>query len=133
MGNSRDCDGLEGNYVSQWGSAGSGDGQFNFPNSKAIDNNGHVYVTEANNHQVQKFDGDGHFLNRWSGLINTIGIVLSPKTGQLNVGGNLSFQLQKPSQMERVKTKQQTQRLQLVIQPSPRFRTTNSQRFLQEQ
>jgi|GEM_PF-1202377 len=84
---------LEGNYVSQWGSTGSGDGQFDFPNSVAIDNNGSVYVTEAGNNQVQKFDGDGHFLNRWYGSINATSIDLSPKTGQLIVGGKQSFQL----------------------------------------
>jgi len=84
---------LEGNYVSQWGSTGSGDGQFDFPNSVAIDNNGSVYVTEVGNNQVQKFDGDGHFLNRWSGSINATSIDLSPKTGQLIVGGKQSFQL----------------------------------------
>lgn len=84
---------LEGNYVSQWGSTGSGDGQFDFPNSVAIDNNGSVYVTEVGNNQVQKFDGDGHFLNRWYGSINATSIDLSPKTGQLIVGGKQSFQL----------------------------------------
>ena len=42
-------------YLLQWGSAGSGPGQFNVPYAIAVDAEGYVYVTDINNHRVQKF------------------------------------------------------------------------------
>ncbi|MCW5631897.1 MAG: hypothetical protein KIT17_01040 [Rubrivivax sp.] len=53
---------LSGNYVSQWGSYGSSDGQFNFPTCLAADSSGNVYVYDSDNHRVQKFDANGTWL-----------------------------------------------------------------------
>jgi sugar lactone lactonase YvrE len=50
-------------FVTTWGSAGSGDGQFNSPRGVAIDPNGDVFVTDAD--RVQKFTNDGTFLLKW--------------------------------------------------------------------
>jgi DNA-binding beta-propeller fold protein YncE len=46
-----------GTYISQWGSFGSGDGQFNSPAGVAIDVAGDcVYVADyAANHRIEKF------------------------------------------------------------------------------
>ncbi|HSS99005.1 MAG TPA: 6-bladed beta-propeller, partial [Terriglobales bacterium] len=60
---------LNGNFISSWGGMGDGHGQFDFTNIEgdaraglAIDGSGNVYVTDYNNHRVQKFDQDGNFL-----------------------------------------------------------------------
>lgn len=45
----------EGNYLSEFGSFGTGNGQFNAPWGIAIDNEGFVYVTDTKNQRVQKF------------------------------------------------------------------------------
>ena len=45
--------------VDQWGTEGSGEGQFNGPSGVAVDQEGNVYVTEWNNHRVQKFSASG--------------------------------------------------------------------------
>lgn len=45
----------EGNYLSEFGSFGTENGQFNAPWGVAIDNDGFVYVTDSKNARVQKF------------------------------------------------------------------------------
>jgi DNA-binding beta-propeller fold protein YncE len=52
-------------YVLQWGSVGSGQGEFRDPWDVAVDNDGNVYVADRTNHRIQKFDGDGNFLLAW--------------------------------------------------------------------
>ncbi len=43
-------------YVLQWGSFGSGDGQFSIHRGVATDAAGDVYVVDLGNHRIQKFD-----------------------------------------------------------------------------
>ena len=52
-------------FVLHWGSQGSGDGQFDEPNGVAVDEAGHIYVTDGHNERLQKFDGSGVFLGKW--------------------------------------------------------------------
>ena len=54
----------DGAVVDQWGSFGTGEGQFNSPVGIAADG-GYVYVTENLNHRVQKFTTDGTFVTSW--------------------------------------------------------------------
>jgi len=61
-----------GRFVKQWGSLGSGPGQFFFqvpypdPSPTAgfmtVDPQGNVYVSDAYNYRVQKFDSEGNFI-----------------------------------------------------------------------
>ena len=48
-----------------WGTEGSGDGEFAFPRGVAVASDGSVYVADANNHRIQKFNSDGMFVIRW--------------------------------------------------------------------
>ena len=59
--------GADGDYqfVTQWGSQGSGNGQFNGPYGLAVDSSGNVYVTDYNNHRVQKFSSTGSYITKW--------------------------------------------------------------------
>ncbi len=52
-------------YVGQWGSPGSGDGQFNEPKGIAVASNYTVYVADVRNHRVQYFTSNGSFLGKW--------------------------------------------------------------------
>jgi|GEM_PF-832498 len=54
-----------GGYVSQWGSYGTGDGQFAHPRGIAVDSMNNIYVTENNNNRVQKFSSTGSFITKW--------------------------------------------------------------------
>ena len=44
-----------GTYITKFGSAGSGDGQFNAPYGITFDKNNDIYVADSRNHRVQKF------------------------------------------------------------------------------
>jgi len=44
-----------GTYLTQWGTPGSGDGQFQYPYSVATDAAGDVYVADVGNNRIQKF------------------------------------------------------------------------------
>ena len=44
-----------GGFLAKWGTKGSGDGQFNFPEGVAVDGSGNVYVTDSRKHRIQKF------------------------------------------------------------------------------
>src|SRR5262249_2197035 len=52
-------------FVTKWGSAGSGDAQFEFPWGVAVDGSGNVYVADRDNNGIQKFDANGAFLTKW--------------------------------------------------------------------
>lgn len=54
-----------GDYVSQFGSFGSGDGQFNLPISLAVDSSGNIHVLERGNGRIQKFDGTGAYVSKF--------------------------------------------------------------------
>ena len=59
-----------GTAVTQWGTSGSGNGQFNNPDFLGIDhNNGNIYVADAaNNQRIQLFTSSGAYLSQWGGL-----------------------------------------------------------------
>jgi DNA-binding beta-propeller fold protein YncE len=42
-------------YLNQWGTTGSGPGQFLNPVGIAVDRNGNVYVADTNNSRIQVF------------------------------------------------------------------------------
>ncbi len=51
-----------GDWVKQWGSFGTGQGEFNTPHSIASDDKGNIYVADRGNRRIQVFDSDGKFL-----------------------------------------------------------------------
>jgi streptogramin lyase len=51
-------------FVKQWGSQGSGDGQFASPTGIAVDSSGFIYVFDSGNSNVQKFDSSGNFITK---------------------------------------------------------------------
>ncbi len=56
----------DGHVLSNWGSKGSADGQFNDPTSVAVDStSGKVYVADPRNKRIQVFDANGKFLTKW--------------------------------------------------------------------
>ena len=78
----------DGSFLRQFGSTckldtkegcqGDGRGQFNEPWGITVDAEGNVYVSDAWNHRVQKFDKDGKFINQWGVFESTGGELGKP-------------------------------------------------------
>jgi tripartite motif-containing protein 71 len=64
---------LQGSVVRQWGTTGSGPGQFNLPIRVALDAAGDVFVTDAGNNRIQKFSPSGQPLAQWGHAGTTAG------------------------------------------------------------
>ncbi|HEX5840028.1 MAG TPA: 6-bladed beta-propeller [Anaerolineales bacterium] len=54
-----------GNYLTQWGTEGPGEGQFTHPFDIAIDQQNNIYISDVGSNTIQKFDPAGQFLLRW--------------------------------------------------------------------
>ena len=55
----------QGNYVTKFGTEGTGDGEFSYSYGIATDLSGNVYVSDTTNNRIQKFDNDGNFITKW--------------------------------------------------------------------
>jgi DNA-binding beta-propeller fold protein YncE len=67
----------EGHKVREWGSAGTGPGQFQLPHSIQVDAQGVVYVADRENGRIQRFDRTGRFLGEWTQFGKTFGLTLA--------------------------------------------------------
>ena len=53
-------------FVTKWGSEGTGDGQFKYPADVAVDNSGNVYVVDDGfQDRIQKFTSSGSLVTKW--------------------------------------------------------------------
>jgi len=66
----------EGNYLMDWGEAGSGPGQFNAPHGLAMDSQGRLFVADRSNNRIQIFDQNGNFLDEWYQFSRLSGIFI---------------------------------------------------------
>ena len=66
----------DGKKLREWGSAGTGPGQFRLPHSIQIDGSGVVYVADRENGRIQRFSRDGKYLGEWSCYGKTFGLKL---------------------------------------------------------
>lgn len=90
-------------YFGQFGSFGTGDGQFFWPTSIAVDVQENVYVGDEYRHDVQVFDRHGTFLHKWGtsgdgdGQFNRpAGLAVDPE-GNVIVSDGLNNRVQKLS------------------------------------
>ncbi len=85
----------------EWGTEGSGDGQFNNPQGIALNSSGDVYIADQYNHRIQKFDPDGTFVTKWGssgggpGQFHNAGAVAVGPDGDVFVGDASSMRLQR--------------------------------------
>jgi endonuclease/exonuclease/phosphatase family metal-dependent hydrolase len=57
-----------GKYISEWGTAGSGPGEFHLPHSIVIDADQRLVVGDRENDRIQIFDLNGRLLDLWNGF-----------------------------------------------------------------
>jgi DNA-binding beta-propeller fold protein YncE len=65
-------------FVSKWGTPGSGNGQFTSPYGIAVSSCGTVWVADRGNDRVQEFTSAGTFLNDDDGYSSPTGIAADP-------------------------------------------------------
>lgn len=76
-------------YLTQWGNAGAGNGQFNLPVGVAADGAGRVFVTDYGNARVEVFNSDGVYLTQWNGAGSEGGAFRAPAAVAIGEGGNV--------------------------------------------
>jgi|HubBroStandDraft_6_1064221.scaffolds.fasta_scaffold00054_39 streptogramin lyase len=67
----------EGKRIREWGSAGTGTGQFHLPHSIVIDEDGIIYVADRENGRIQRFDLEGKYIGEFANLGRTYSLKLS--------------------------------------------------------
>lgn len=66
----------DGKFIKQWGSHGSGPGQFEVPHALAFDSKGRLFVGDRANNRIQIFDQDGNFIAQWKQFSRPSGIYI---------------------------------------------------------
>ena len=66
----------DGEYVSEFGSVGSGPGQFDLVHGIAVDKNSRIYVSDRMNHRVQVFTEDGEYIEEWPDIYDPVAIFI---------------------------------------------------------
>lgn len=74
-----------GKRVREWGSPGTGPGQFHVPHGIAIDRDGIVYVADRENGRIQRFNLDGRYIGEWNHLGKTFSLKIT-SAGDLWIG-----------------------------------------------
>ena len=64
----------DGKRVREWGTPGTGPGQFRLPHGIAADERGVLYVADRENGRIQRFDLEGKYLGEWSNLGKTFAV-----------------------------------------------------------
>jgi sugar lactone lactonase YvrE len=66
----------DGKFIKQWGSHGSGPGQFETPHALAFDSKGRLFVGDRANNRIQIFDQEGNFITEWKQFSRPSGIYI---------------------------------------------------------
>ena len=78
----------DGQYVLEWGSRGTGPGEFGLPHNLVVDAEGRVYVTDRDNQRVQVFTPEGEFLTEWLDIGGNSALFMTDEQ-QIWTGGTL--------------------------------------------
>ncbi|MDA0734637.1 MAG: NHL repeat-containing protein [Chloroflexi bacterium] len=98
-------------YLGEFGTGGTGDGQFWWPSSLAFDSVGRLYVADEALHRISVFAKDGQFLAKWGingsrdGELNRPSYLAFDQEDNLYVADSLNHRVQKFSQDGRFHSK----------------------------
>ena len=68
----------DGEFIKQWGSKGSGQGELSEPHSIAMDSQGRLFVGDRENNRIQIFSQNGVFIDEWRQFGRPSGIFITP-------------------------------------------------------
>lgn len=68
-----------GKFIKQWGSRGSGPGQFEEPHAMAFDSRGRLFVGDRGNNRIEIFDQNGKLLDIWAQFSRPSGVYIDSK------------------------------------------------------
>jgi len=68
----------DGQFIKEWGTKGSGPGEFNLPHSLVFDSRGRLLVADRSNKRIQLFDQNGTFLEEWKQFGEASGLYIFP-------------------------------------------------------
>ena len=71
----------QGEFVSEFGSVGSGPGQFDLVHGVAVDRDRRIYVVDRRNSRVQVFTEDGEYIEEWPDIFYPSGIYIDEHEG----------------------------------------------------
>lgn len=80
---------MTGDSLFALGGRGEGDGQFNFPQSAAVDADGNIYVVDAFNFRIEIFDQSGKFVRQFGSQGDAFGMFNRPKGIALDSHNNI--------------------------------------------
>ena len=73
----------DGKFITQWGSTGTGQGQFRGVKSVVVANNGDVYVADYGNSRIEVFDGDGKYKSEFANVGRPLTMCMTRGTTQV--------------------------------------------------
>ena len=79
----------KGEYLMQFGTKGTGNGQFRYPQGLDIDSSSNVWVVDKLNNRVQKFNSKGEYLSQFGGSGSGNGQFASPEGLDIDSSGNV--------------------------------------------
>jgi DNA-binding beta-propeller fold protein YncE len=94
----------QGELVSEFGSVGSGTGQFYLVHGVAVDREHRVYVSDRDNNRIQVFTEAGEFIEEWPDVLGPTGIYIDERENvwvlsttlnqilQFDLNGELQYQ-----------------------------------------
>jgi hypothetical protein len=66
----------DGKLISQFGSVGTGPGQFDLVHGVAVDRNKRIYVSDRMNHRIQIFTESGEYIEEWPEIWDPVAIMI---------------------------------------------------------
>jgi hypothetical protein len=66
----------QGELLSEFGSVGSGPGQFDLIHGVAVDKEGRIYAADRTNNRIQVFTESGEFIEEWPDVTNPAGVYI---------------------------------------------------------
>ena len=67
----------DGEYITEWGKIGTGQGDFRTPHALAFDSQGRLFVADRGNHRIQIFDQDGNYIDSYHQFSRISGLFIT--------------------------------------------------------